>query len=594
MKANLPFIHGPALSHLSGSWRPLGLGILVLVYSSESFLAGNAVRMVPAELPVDNETLSFDPGPIGVLAVSPPAVWSYDLPAGQIQNAGAAAGAAAAEVLELPRLDPRADLPLSAIGLIAAPVAAVGSGVQAIRERLPAHKLVKVQAGLVGAMTNMAQQHHFVDAFMIVAKRESPRRFVVLSAWEGVGLQDGFHPVGRTILETKVVELRLAKLGASDASYVLKIQVRARLLRAFGGAVLSDTTFNYQTEPDLFLDWALNDGEPFMSCVRTGYRHIAAQIISDLNQRTGVALVVGGAGRKSYSPTPLRLVHASLQQQNHPISSVATVQLAAQPMNGAGNIYVIPSPAQEYFSVQKPLTREEALSEAMADIEWAMDGLDRHPNAVVVLTTFAVMSPVGLYHQTIGAAFSGVSKRNVTVATASVARVAKMLQPSQTLAVQVTRQLQQRDFVAVLAKPQDEASLSGLAQSSSSPDLHIVPAGRQNTATHPARAGDHWLQVEMIRAGLKGPEGSNPQLAVVLEARVTLRRAPDDEELHTATVRYVSESHKFSQWATEEARLLRQEIALGLNEISAAAIDKMVQQHWITPPRNHFPIVARN
>ena len=98
----------------------------------------------------------------------------------------------------------------------------------------------------------------------------------------------------------------------------------------------------------------------------------------------------------------------------------------------------------------------------------------------------------------------------------------------------------------------------------------------------------------MIRAGLKGPEGSNPQLAVVLEARVTLRRAPDDEELHTATVRYVSESHKFSQWATEEARLLRQEIALGLNEISAAAIDKMVQQHWITPPRNHFPIVARN
>jgi hypothetical protein len=478
--------------------------------------------------------------------------------------------------------------------VIAAPVAAASSGIHASWERLPAQKLAKVQAGLVVAMTNMAQQHHFTDAFMIVAKRESPCRFVELSTRKKVGLKDGFDPAGGAILETKVVELRLVKLGASDTSYALKIQVRARLLRAIDGAVLSDATFNYQTEPDLFLDWALNDGEPFMNCVRTGYRHIAAQIISDLNRRTGEALVVLGAGRKSYSATPLRLVHAALQRQDHPIQSVATVHLAAHPVNGAGNIYVIPSPQQEYFSVQKPLTREESLSEAMVDIEWAMDGLDRHPNAVVVLTTFAVMSPVGLYHQTIGAAVSGVSKRNVSVATTSVARVAKTLQPSQALAVQVARQLQQRDYVAVLLTPQDEARLSRLTQSSSSPDIHVVPAGWQNIATNPARAGDYWLKVEFVRAGLKGPEGSNPQLAVVLEARVTLRRASDGAELHTTTVRYVSDSHKFGQWATADARLLRQEIALGFEEISAAAIDKMVKQHWITPPRNQFPAVARN
>ncbi len=594
MKTTLPSFHCLAHCRVPAGLRPVGLGILVVIYSSELLFAANPQRGATRESAPTDELFQLGSGPIGVTCTLPAALWSYDLAEGQVQRAADAAGMAAADGLESPAYaPPEAYLPMCIISVIAAPFEAAISGIQASRERLPANKLTEVQAGLVSAMTNMSQQHHLRDAIIAVSQNNCPRRFVLMDDQaDSHSRRDQNLPPG-PILETSVAELRLEKLGSSDVSFALRIQARARLLRVSDHAVLRDTTYTYQTDPELFLDWALNCGEPFEKCTRTGYRQLASQIIADIIRLNGEAPLLVGSGWKTTSPKSGNLAAMFIKQRSNPIAPIVTVQLASQHVIESGSFFVIPSAKKGLFRLQKPLTRDEALSEARSDIEWAMDGLDVHPNLLVSLTTLTVMSPVAIYHETLGLAFHGVSKKTLRNANAPLMSAISNAQPSHALATQIVQQLGLRDFgnVVLLTTPgTDHSQLARAPTSTPPPILASWPGATSDNF----RAGDKLLKIEVVKAALKGPAGSNPKLSVSIEARATLFNGSDGNPLYTCTTRYQGDARKYKAWAADDARLFRAELDHGYSEISTAALDEMIVRGWIRPAQKPQPTIADN
>lgn len=581
MKPELISLHRLVHGHLPVQLRPLGLGVMLVIYSSELVFAG---KPFASSSWADNSTddlLQLEPGPIGVISTTRPALWSCDLPRGQVQRPAQAAHDAAQAVLELPAIDPHIDLLLSAVGVVGAPVAAMVSGLHASRAYLPANRLTEVQAGLFAAMTNMAQQHHLCEAIVAAGQVSRARRFVLLAAADATGAAPFDQQRVASVLETSVTELRLERLGSGDASFALRIEARARLLRQADAAVLSDTTFTYQTPPDLFLDWALNRGEPFEKCARTGYRQIANQILATIHRQTGEALLLVGSGQKTF-PAPHRSKGATLKQQSNPIALVATIQLASLARNEATTIYVVPAPGKKLFTVQKPWSRQDALTLARSDINAAADEAIRHPNVCVGLAGLAVLAPLSIYHQTIGLAFHGVSEKQIRLADRSMTNVIHSAQPAETLANQLVQHLGQRDFGNIVLLPSSGLDPALLARSPTTTTSRI-PAAWSASASDFFRSNDKLLSIEVIKEALTGAGGSNPQLTVCLEARVTLQNARDGQVLHTSNVRYQGDALKYSQWAANDARRFRAELARGYAELSAAALEQMEAPGWINP-----------
>ncbi len=594
MKTKLPPFHCLSHCHVPAGLHPVGLGILVVIYSSELLFAAKPQSSTTREPAPANELFQLDSGTIGVTCTTAAALWSYDLAEGQVQRAADAAGMTAADGLESPADGPPgAYLPMCIATVVIAPFAATVSGIHASRERLPANKLTEVQAGLASAMSNMSQQHHLRDAIIVGSQNNCPRRFVMMDAQIDSRAQRSQELRVGTILETSVAELRLEKLGAGDVSFALRIQARARLLRVSDRTVLRDTTYTYQTDPELFLDWALNRGEPFEKCTRTGYRQLASQIIADIIRLNGEAPLLVGSGWKNPSPETRDLASLYVKQQSHPVAPIVTVQLASQHVMESGSFFVIPSAKNGLFRLQKPLTRDEALSEARSDIEWAMDGLDVHPNLLVSLTTLIVMSPVAIYHETLGLAFHGASEKTLRKASAPLMSTISNAQPSHALATQIVQQLGERDFrnVVLLSRPgTDHTQLARAPTSMPHPILANLPGAISDNF----RAGDKLLKIEVVKAALKGPPGNNPKLSVCIEARATLFAGSDGNPLYTCTTRYQGDARKYKAWAADDARLFRAELDHGYSQISTAVLNEMIVRGWIRPGQKPQPTIADN
>ncbi|MEI2723910.1 MAG: hypothetical protein V9H26_10320, partial [Verrucomicrobiota bacterium] len=289
--------------------------------------------------------------------------------------------------------DPYPHVVVCAAGFAVAPVAAVVGGVGASRGRLPQDKLADCGAGLALAMTGMAEQHRLRDQILAIAKASSRRQFVALDALADSGRLPGQGelttlPLVGTRMETEVEELRLERKGSGDSSFALRIKARVRLLRSSNGDVISDETFEYQSGKDLFLDWAMNQGEPFRLCADTGYRRLATQMVERLIQTTGEAPILVGAG----APKPSNQALCSqviLTTQRTGRASPVRVQRTAHTVAQPGTLYVYPALTADFITVQRPLAKDEAVSKALADVDWYLGGFYEHPNTFVSLAGIA-------------------------------------------------------------------------------------------------------------------------------------------------------------------------------------------------------------
>ncbi len=77
-----------------------------------------------------------------------------------------------------------------------------------------------------------------------------------------------------------------------------------------------------------------------------------------------------------------------------------------------------------------------------------------------------------------------------------------------------------------------------------------------------------------------------------VEARATLRRSRDGQQLYSCPVQYLSPERKFTEWAAHDAKLFREKLRKCYRELSAAMVDQLVARGTVPPDRKAQPTLA--
>jgi len=574
-------------------------------------------------VPSPPENLPFQLGAVALAPDSQPAAFSFQRADGQIETAGDLAGIAAGNLLNATTFDPLLDWPLSAITFGLAPASA-GVAALGARSRLTPDKLAECEADLVKAMREMAAQGRFQTCLLKSASEKCPGRL----ASSGQTYQARFNR-SDSILHARVEELRLERTGSGDASYALRIKVRARLVRVADGAVLYDQPAEFRSGACLFLDWTLSNA--FQGVAETGYRQLADRFVDRLLATTDKPLLIGAGYKKPYTPnrkaavTPINLAGtdftlspasggttASRWNETGPASwaydpepallPTANHQIPVADRDAPVAIYSTSTLAHVIF--EKPLTRDEAVSQAMRDTDSAVDGLENHPNQIISVAACAVAVPIGLWKQS-AAILRGFSAKRVRETEDKLNEAANRAQPQEELALQVAQQLAPRTSQPVMLaaargfflSPSDgeRVGVRGNCARTSDPwysDASDLPAGDPQLAIASHRPHTT-LEIHIQRAALAGKGDINPKLALAVEAQATLR-SRDGRQLYSCPIKYRSEPLRFTQWASHDARPFRDELQHCYRAMSAALVDQMIRRGFVPPSRQPQPTFAKN
>ncbi len=510
-------------------------------------------------------------GTIGVTCTSEPAVTAYDLPAGRTGYAGDGAGTAARACLDPPfPPEPGLDALYTPVGLVLAPFGAAYGAVASSRQKLPADKASESESDLTQIMKVMADQEFLRSEVLQSGGGLTSRRLVPLNAGESPANQS---EMVNSVLETRVEQLCLERTGSKDTSFALRITARARLVRLLDRKVLYDEAFEYRSDKALFVDWTYPTA--FRRVAETGYRELAAQITERMLSPVFERPLVAGAGYKrslhGASQSPPRYAAARVPVPQSALTRVSFIE------SDSGSLGVYMSPTIVTATLQRPLTKDEAVSEAVQETAWALDGLDESRNLAVQLPACVVAVPIGLWKQTVGL-FSGVSEKKFRAADAQLTAASRQTRPQFELAKEVTRELASRmSPTAVLAKN------AGWSSEEREP-VAVSLRGEEPTMA---------LEIQVLSAGLQGRPGPNPPLALCVEARGTLIRTTDGAEVYSCPIHYRSEERKFTKWAAEDARLFRQEMERCYREISTTMADQLAERGFLPPGRAPQPTLAR-
>jgi hypothetical protein len=170
-------------------------------------------------------------------------------------------------------------------------------------------------------------------------------------------------------------------------------------------------------------------------------------------------------------------------------------------------------------------------------------------------------------------------------------QAANETRPHQELALQVAQQLAPQTSQPVMLVRQP--LLPGVEEDSEL--MQYVARGTLASLTGGQTAGgyllsqgaDTALEIHVQDARLAGKEGINPKLALCVEARATLLRSRDGQQLYSCPVQYRSQGRHFTEWAAHDARLFREELQKCYRDLSASMVDQLVG-HGVVPP-DHKP-----
>ena len=250
-----------------------------------------------------------------------------------------------------------------------------------------------------------------------------------------------------------------------------------------------------------------------------------------------------------------------------------------------------------YIVIQRPLTRDQATSEALSDVDYMFDGLNQHPNMLVALPVCAVATPISLWKQ--GAALAcGLSPRTIQEADAKLSEAANQTRPHEALAFQVAQQLGPRTSQPVMLVKEplgpDTEPDAALPRGVSHGKAAGLPQGRTAVSYPVSQGADTALEIHVQNATLAGNEGINPKLALCVEARATLLRSRDGQQLYSCPVQYRSQGRKFTAWAADDAKLFRQELRKCYRDLAAAMVDQLVARGLVPPDRKAQPMFAKH
>jgi hypothetical protein len=528
---------------------------------------------------------------LGTVALAPdtkPAQFSYDQATGQTADAADWAGTAAGEMLGTSTGEPILDLPAGVGNVLLAPVAAI-KGAWEARERLSPEKLSDCEANLIKAMREMSLQKRFHDRLLEAASEQCPGRLVPLDQLQAAGSHG--HSAD-SVLEARVEELRLKRTGSSDSSYRLWIKTRMRLVRTADGVVLYDQSAEYQSGKCLFVDWTLDNA--LHNVADTGYRQLAEQCASRLLTTTDMPRLAGAGHRKT--PAPNRDMTFQLASHRAPASHLPT-RLVSYPMTDPGTLGIYSTGTVAHVVFQRPPTRDEATSEALSDVDYLFDGLNRHPNMLVALPVCAVAVPISLWKQ-IAALVRGLSPQTVQEADEKLSRAANETRPHQVLAFLVAQQLAPQTSLPVIVVrqplPPGAEEDAELMQYMAHGTLASLTGGQTASGYLLSQGAGTALEIHVESAVLAGNGGINPKLALSVEARATLLRSRDSQQLYSCPVHYRSQGRQFTAWAAHDAKLFREELQKCYHELSAALVDQLVARGVVPPSSKSQPLFANH
>jgi len=466
---------------------------------------------------------------------------------------------------------PYAHEAVGVLGFIASPFVAAYGAISASHRVLSANQLSESESDLAQAMHSMADQKCLSQLLPETARTQDRWRVIPLTS--NSNLDAAPQPVA-AVLEVQVDKLQLQRLDKSDSSYVLRIRAQARLLRTFDGTMLCDRSYEYRSGRAMFIDWASRAG--FQSAAETGYRSLADQIAADLLPPTSDQPLLLGAG---YTNTRVQPTEARLARWQSTWPKAAGHVLAVGAF--VGSIEVYPDNDRPDLIIQRPLTRQEAVDEAVDQNGWALDGLQDDRNSVVQAVAQVAAVPGGIWKQ-IQALVRGRSERKVKAEEKRLVAAAAIGKPTLLLANEVAQQLAPRTtqpvLLAVDPSPYDPAAPPTLVLCSTGrPKSELVQALPQPPPPGTA------LEIRVLNAELSGKEGINPPLALRFGAKATLYRTSDGLELYSCPVFYRSTERPFKVWASANAQLLNDELSRGYAEMANAIARQLLSQGVVAP-----------
>jgi len=533
----------------------------------------------------------LEPGAVAVTCSPEPARFSFSAGARKVESASEGAGRAARAVLSAtPDLgNSQLECAVGAFECVLAPFAAAYGALSSARLRMSPDQLADAERDLSDAMGVMARQQHLRQAVFRGAGEKTHRRLISLDP-------GAMLPAGEAVsalLETQVEELRLQRLGSGDSKFDLRVRARARLMRASDGAVLCDRAYDYRSGCAMFIDWTRHDG--LASVARTGYRQIAEDMVRDFFPAAESQPVVLGRGHpvlsapKPSSPPGLSATSNTLAAFSQTEGRPGIRSVDSEPPYPRSATFSLESPAYPRRQ-PKAQTQEPEVSGAAADADRDLDGLEDDPNLMVQSVAGLAAVPVGLWEKTVGALGEGARKRFETVG-GRFQEVAWNLKPERVLAGELVRilgQLASRPAGEVGA-PQD-APTRGDPSSAPSPDSRAPALERQDPEAVVVRTGAGTAaEIRVTNVELERRPGLRARVALRLEARATLLRLSDGQELCSWPLQYLGQERRLEDWNGKARRSFQEELAHGCREMAAAVARELVSQGVVSPGASGTP-----
>jgi len=157
---------------------------------------------------------------------------------------------------------------------VAGPAVAAHGIIQSLRTVSPL-ELAEREADLRKALKHAASQEQFHRFLLASAEEKSPDRLSAIDVDTGPA---GLRREADAVLEARIEELRLERVGNTEGSYCLWITAHARLMRKVDGDLIYEQTVKFRSGRALFLDWTYAGAVEGVA--QTGYRALADYLAS--------------------------------------------------------------------------------------------------------------------------------------------------------------------------------------------------------------------------------------------------------------------------------------------------------------------------
>ncbi len=271
--------------------------------------------------------------------------------------------------------------------------------------------------------------------------------------------------------------------------------------------------------------------------------------------------------------------------------------ISQQVLANLGKVGIISTSSVPKLSIQRPLSKDNAMLAARADSEkiwahchdnmvgwfgfndWNIEGL-----ATIFITP--IVLPKSLIEQTVGG-IKGVPATKLERSDLALTKLAGEVDLQEALRAKVSQQARTLSDspLVVVEKPFPPGAEREFSRMSCvmAGTLAWLPNGQSPEYYLTSRGIDTALEIELVYPVLKASGIINPSMAFNAEVRARLVQVRGGKELYACSMNYRSAEKKFTEWASNDAEPLRKEIENFCEQATAQIIDRLSIPTWSAP-----------